>query len=170
MHNKLLTRQIQPTPPLAQRHASLNSQNHSTELSARVAASRMCNGILRAGTTICGDLVLPKNAYAILPRKTHIRGSVMMIWCSGVKLGDGLTIDGNADFSLSDIERFPRRLTVKGDLFLIGTTGFERFPPDMKVEGLIHLDDSATQSMLDRAATAMLEYKAKHPRHQGQRS
>ena len=134
--------------------------------SARQAIRRITNGTLPPGTTIIGNLTFSDAISATIPNDTHIRGSLLMLWMSGLKLGDGLKVDGCADLSMSEIEHFPHRMVVGSDLILMNTT-VKKLPADLKVDGLIHLGKYASQQLWERAAEAQQNFEAKHPKSSG---
>ena len=105
-------------------HREGQSNPHSPVFSARQATRRILAGTLGPGSTIVGNLTFSESISATIPPDTHIDGSLLMLWMTGVKLGDGCTVSGSVDLSMSEVEHFPRRMVVGGDLFLMGADGF----------------------------------------------
>ena len=135
-------------------------------ISAQKAHRLLLRGKLPPGCTVEGSLTFLKAASISIPPHTHIQGSLLMLWMR-VELGEGLSAGGDVDLSLSSVDHLPPGMTVGGNLILIGTTSLKEFPDDLRVGGLILLDQSATEKMREQAAEANKSFLAKYPCYQG---
>ncbi len=96
-----------------------NKQNSTgatpVTLPAWQAVGRLLNRTLPPRSTIIGNLSYTSASALRIPRGTHIRGSLMVVWHPNVVLGDELTVDGDADLSLSNLKYLPKRMKVGGN-------------------------------------------------------
>ncbi len=83
----------------------------------------------------------------LFPPDLRICGSLTLFNCHGVtKLGDGLQVEGNADFTGTPITRLPRRFRVMGYLSIIDTK-IMGVPRDLRPEGGVIVGEDASASL-----------------------
>jgi hypothetical protein len=99
---------------------------------------------------ILGSLNFSGDDNPLFPPDTRICGSLVLYHCYKVtKVGDGLEVEGNADY-IGTLRRLPRRHKVRGILTIMGTD-IKGVPRGLVAEGGVIIDEAASPSLRDLA-------------------
>jgi len=121
--------------------------NRRLHISAEEGRRRLLAGTLPPWSVILGNLRFADLDKPIFPANVHVCGSLTLLNCLGMtKLGNGLEIDGEADFTGTPLTKLPRLLRVGGTLCLIGTA-VKGVPRDLIVREGVIVDEFASASL-----------------------
>jgi hypothetical protein len=121
--------------------------NRRLHISAEEGRRRLLAGTLPPRSVVLGSLHFSELDRPLVPPNLRVCGSMTLHNCHGVtKLGDGLQVDENADFTGTPLSRLPRRSHFKRNLD-ITDTNIKGVPRDLIVGGRVIVGEFASASL-----------------------
>lgn len=126
---------------------TLARANRRLHIPAEEGRRRLLAGTLPSRSVVHGCLRFSELDRPLFPPNLRICGSLTLYNCHGVtKVGDGLQVTDNVDFTGTPLTRLPRQFHVKGNLDLTDTN-IKGVPRDLIVDGVVTVSEFASASL-----------------------
>ncbi len=121
--------------------------NRRLHIGAEEGRRRLLAGTLPPWSVVLGSLYFSGDERPLFPPYTRVCGSLTLYNCRLVtKLGDGLEVEVNADYTGTPLKRLPRKHRVGGILTVVDTN-IKGVPRDLVAKDGVIVDEFASPSL-----------------------